>query len=112
MVSQILNLRVISFCHIHYPLLNRFVVISSHLHSLVVNTIVSATFKCQSPNELSISFMQVGDDSKCGAFFRKLEKSRAKSKYNILDTMAYRMFSIRTFSLYSFSPTWLFPWMQ
>jgi hypothetical protein len=57
----------------------------------VVNEIVIATQKMQSPNELSISFMQVGDDSKCGAFFRKLEKSRLKSKYAIVDTMSYSM---------------------
>jgi len=55
----------------------------------VVNEIVSATFKCQSPTELTVSFMQVGDDAKCGHFFRKLDKSRLKSKYAIVDTMSY-----------------------
>jgi len=42
--------------------------------SAVIQEIISASKKCQTATEISVSFMQVGADSKCGEFFKKIRK--------------------------------------
>jgi len=49
--------------------------------SAVIDTLSNFSKQMVSADELSVSFLQVGDDSLCGAFFGKLNKPKNKSKF-------------------------------
>jgi len=59
--------------------------------SAAINEIIGASKKCQKKQEISISFLQVGNDSKCGEFFKKLEKAQSKGQFpNVaVDCLSY-----------------------
>jgi len=42
----------------------------------VENVIVAASKECKTAKEVSVSFMQVGEDSLCGKFFKKIRKRK------------------------------------
>jgi len=55
----------------------------------VVNEILKAASRCLSGNELSVSFLQVGNDAACARFLRKIDKCRMKARYPIVDTLSH-----------------------
>jgi len=63
--------------------------------SAVVDEIALASKRCTTKTELSVSFMQVGDDSQCMVFFGKLNKPKNRSKFNNcpVDCLTYSQIS-------------------
>lgn len=57
----------------------------------VVNEIVAATKRVNNPKELSVTFLQVGDDAAASDFLHKLddELTPAGAKYDIVDTIPF-----------------------
>jgi len=55
----------------------------------VVKEIMNAANRCQTPHELAVSFLQVGNDAACTRFLRKIDKCRMKARYPIVDTLSH-----------------------
>jgi hypothetical protein len=55
----------------------------------VAQTIIKATHKLTDPNELNITFLQVGSDPSCTAYLKELddELERQGAKFDIVDTI-------------------------
>lgn len=54
----------------------------------VQRVIKEATFKINSDSELSVSFIQVGDDNSAGKFLAKLDDNLKGAKYDIVDQLS------------------------
>lgn len=65
---------------------------------LVMNTIINATKRINNPKELSLTFLQVGDDKGAAEFLHKLddELTPAGAKYDIVDTIPFSKLSGRS----------------
>jgi len=55
---------------------------------LVRNEIVAATERVKSKDELSISFIQIGDDTKASLFLEELNSNLKGAKYDIVDALS------------------------
>lgn len=64
----------------------------------VVQEIVAATKRVNNPKELSLTFLQVGDDAQAAAFLHKLDDDLepAGAKYDIVDTISVDKLSGRS----------------